>query len=91
MIRVIGRILHHRQGSLKVHVAEHSAWRTKKEHIMAPDATLAAIIKKSALIAAQRKRRKAGGFKSLNDAIALQRLERDADKLRTQLPALQLV
>ncbi|SMP58503.1 hypothetical protein SAMN06296065_102484 [Novosphingobium panipatense] len=42
-------------------------------------------------IRAERRRRALGKFQSVNDAIRLQQLQREATKLRLQLPPLRLV
>lgn len=46
---------------------------------------------KSKLIHHLKSRRDRGEFKSVNDALALQRAEREAQRLRDQLPPLSLV
>lgn len=52
---------------------------------------MARIVALSAQIEAQRERRARRAFRSVNDAIALQRLERERSKLWGELPALRLV
>lgn len=56
-----------------------------------PSAIMQELKRKSKLIAHQIQRRDRGEFKSVNDGIALQRLQREAQRLREQLPPLQLI
>lgn len=56
-----------------------------------PSETLAAIRAKSKLIHHLKSRRDRGEFKNVNDALALQRAEREAQRLRDTLPPLRLV
>lgn len=56
-----------------------------------PSVVLSDLRKKNALIAKQLERRDSGKFKSVNDALTLQRLERERKQLLAELPPLHLI
>ena len=64
-------------------------WNTPLGVLLTP--SFDTVRKKSALIAKQIERRDSGKFKNVNDALTLQRLEREREQLLAELPALHII